>query len=74
MIIYDDVFCPRSLMQGMESLVPVYRIVNYYARGHVSSIGGLPFSTYAPRGGGGVQVSYTFPLRITCKKGGRGSK
>ena len=34
-------------------------------------IRGLPFSTYAPRGGGGgVQVSYTFSLRITCKKGG----
>ena len=36
------------------------------------SLWGLPFSTYAPRGGGGVQVSYTFPLRITCKKGGGG--
>ena len=35
---------------------------------------GLPFSTYAPRGGGGVQVSYTFPLRIKCKKDGRGSR
>ena len=34
-------------------------------------LGGLPFSTYAPRGRGG-QVSYTFPLRITCKKGGEG--
>ena len=33
---------------------------------------GLPFSTYAPGGRGGVQVSYTFPLRITCKKGGKG--
>ena len=32
---------------------------------------GLPLSTYAPRGRGG-QVSYTFPLRITCKKGGGG--
>ena len=30
---------------------------------------GLPFSTYAPRVGGWGQVSYTFPLRITCKKG-----
>ena len=33
---------------------------------------GLPFSTCAPRGtggeGGGGQASYTFPLRITCKK------
>ena len=40
------------------------------------SLGGLPFSTYAPKGGGGggVQDSYTFPLRITCKKGGRGSR
>ena len=29
----------------------------------------LAFNTYAPRGGGGrVQVSYTFPLHITCKK------
>ena len=35
------------------------------------SLRGLPFSTYAPRGGGGGgHVSYTFPLRITCKKGG----
>ena len=35
---------------------------------------GLPFSTYAPRGGGGGQASYT--LRITCKKGegGGGSR
>ena len=33
---------------------------------------GLPFSTYTPRGKGGGQVSYTFPLRITCKKGGGG--
>ena len=32
-------------------------------------IGGLPLITYAPRGRGG-QVSYTFLLRITCKKGG----
>ena len=24
-------------------------------------------------GGGGGQVSYTFPLRITCKKGGGGA-
>ena len=29
---------------------------------------GLPFSTYPPREGGGF--SYTFPLRITFKKGG----
>ena len=30
-------------------------------------------STYAPRGrGGGGQASYTFLLRITCKKGGGG--
>ena len=28
-----------------------------------------PFSMYAPRGRGGGQASYTFPLRITCKKG-----
>ena len=34
---------------------------------------GLPLITYAPRGRGG-QASYTFPLRITCKKGGRGSR
>ena len=32
---------------------------------------GLPFSTYAPRGRERGQVSYTFPLSITCKKGGR---
>ena len=39
------------------------------------NIRGLPFSTYASRwGGGGVQMSYTFPLCITCKKGGRGSR
>ena len=40
-------------------------------------IRGLPFSTYAPRGGregGGGQASYTFPLRITCKKGVGGSR
>ena len=35
---------------------------------------GLPFSMYAPGGGEGVQASYTFPLCITCKKGGRGSR
>ena len=29
----------------------------------------LPFSTYAPRGEGWGQASYTFPLRITCKRG-----
>ena len=34
-------------------------------------IGGVPFSTYAPRGGGG-QTSFTFPLRITYKKGEEG--
>ena len=33
---------------------------------------GLPFSTYAPRVWGGGQVSYTFPSRITSKKGRRG--
>ena len=32
-------------------------------------IRGLPFSTYAPRGGGWGQASYTFPLRTTWKKG-----
>ena len=34
--------------------------------------GDLPFSTYAPRGrwgGGEGQAPYTFPMRITCKKG-----
>ena len=35
---------------------------------------GLPLSTYAPRGGGWGQASYTFPLRITCKKGVGGSR
>ena len=35
---------------------------------------GPPFSTYAPRGGGWGQASYTFPLRITCKKGVGGSR
>ena len=29
-------------------------------------IRGLPLITYAPRGGGWGQASYTFPLRITC--------
>ena len=42
--------------------------------GCVPLLRGLPFSTYAPRGGGGVQLSYTLPLRITCKKGVRGSR
>ena len=33
--------------------------------------GGLPLITYAPRGrGGGGQASYTFLLRITCKRVG----
>ena len=36
-------------------------------------IWGLPLIVYAPRGRGGGQVSYTFLLCITCKKGGRGS-
>ena len=35
---------------------------------------GLPFSMYAPRVGGWGQASYTFPLRITCKKGVGGSR
>ena len=35
---------------------------------------GLPFCTYAPRVGGWGQASYTFPLRITCKKGVGGSR
>ena len=34
--------------------------------------GDLPLITYAPRGRGGGQASYTFLLRITCKKGGGG--
>ena len=38
------------------------------------SLRGLPFSTYAPRGGGWGQASYTFPLRITCKKEVGGSR
>ena len=39
------------------------------------TIGGLPLITYASRGmGGGGQASYTFLLRITCKKVWRGSK
>ena len=37
-------------------------------------IGDLPFSTYAPRGRGEGQVSYTFSLRITCGKKGGGSR
>ena len=36
--------------------------------------GDLPLITYAPRGRGGGQASYTFLLRITCKNGGRGSR
>ena len=35
---------------------------------------GLPLITYAPRGRGGGQAFYTFPLRITCKKRGKGSR
>ena len=35
-------------------------------------IRGLPLITYAPRGRGGGRASYTFLLRITCKKGGEG--
>ena len=31
--------------------------------------GVAPFSFRTHQGGGGVQVSYTFPLRVTCKKG-----
>ena len=42
--------------------------------GEVLSTGGLPFSTYTPRGGWWGQASYTFPLRITCKKGVGGSR
>ena len=37
-------------------------------------IRGLPFSTYAPSGGGWGPASYTFPLHITCKKGVGGSR
>ena len=33
---------------------------------------GLPLITYAPRGRGGGQASYTFLLRITCKKKKKG--
>ena len=34
---------------------------------------GLPFSMIRTQGeAGGNQVSYTFPLHITCKEGGRG--
>ena len=29
-------------------------------------LGGRPLITFAPRGRVGGQVSYTFPLRITC--------
>ena len=52
---------------------------NYFERllvlsGYYGMHRGLPFSTYAPRGGGGVQVFYTFPLRIICKKGVGGSR
>ena len=37
------------------------------------STGGLPLITYAPRGRGGRgQAYYTFLVRITCKKGGKG--
>ena len=32
-------------------------------------IRGLPFSTYTPRGKGRGQVSYTFSLRVICKRG-----
>ena len=35
-------------------------------------IGPLPFSAYASIGSWEGQVSYTFSLRITCKKGGSG--
>ena len=35
---------------------------------------GLPFSMYAPRGGGWGQAPYTFPLRTKCKKGVGGSR
>ena len=39
------------------------------------SVRGLPLITYAPRGRrGGGKVSYTFPLRITCKKKGGGER
>ena len=37
-------------------------------------LGGLPLSTYAAMGGGWGQASYTFPFRITCKKGVGGSR
>ena len=39
-----------------------------------ADIRGLPFSMYAPRREGGGQVSYTYPLRISCKKRERGSR
>ena len=38
------------------------------------SLRGLPLSTYAPKGGGWGEASYTIPLRITCKKGVGGSR
>ena len=36
MNIYDGVFCPHNLMQWMESLVSMCRILNYYATCHVT--------------------------------------
>ena len=56
----------RMLDENMWGLKIQTGIIHY--------IRGLPLITYAPRGRGGGQVSHTFLLRITCKKGGRWSR
>ena len=60
----------RWRWRGMDRPRDVAQRKSYF------SIWGLPLITYAPRGrgGGGGQASYTFPLCMTCKKGGRGSR
>ena len=55
-----------STLYAELQILDVYQVIS--ALRH--SIRGLPLITYAPRGRG--QVSHTFLLRITCKKGGGG--
>ena len=40
---------------------------------HICLYRGLPLITYAPRGRGGGQASYTFLLSISCKKKKKGA-
>ena len=63
-----------AIIMGKGCIEAIYGLLGLKGLNYLVMHRGLQLVMYAPRGREGGHISYTFQLRITCKKGERGAR